>query len=79
MLHLKNMIVDAQEEGGRTKLTIKAERRQKQQAKLDRLREEMTDAEKRLNDQSRKRRLELVDYTAPKRVGLRSEQTAVLR
>ena len=40
-LHLKNMILDAQEEGGKTKLTIKAERRQKQQAKLERLREEI--------------------------------------
>lgn len=49
-LHLKNMILDTQVEGGKTKSAIKAERRKKQQAKLDSLREEMVNAEKRLND-----------------------------
>ena len=43
------MILDAQEEGGKTKIKIKAERRRKHQAKL-RLRDEIMDAENRLND-----------------------------
>ena len=52
-LDLKNLILDASEEGGKTKYQLQSERRQRQNARLDILREEMTIAEKRQNEANR--------------------------
>ena len=42
--HLKNQLLDKNEEGGKTKYQVQAERKQWQQTKLDNLRAEMNDA-----------------------------------
>lgn len=52
-LDLKNLILDASEEGGKTKCQLQSERRQRQNTRLDILREEMTIAEKRQNEANR--------------------------
>ena len=49
-LQLKNQILDTQGGEGKTKSTIRCERRQRQQTKLDTIREGMTSAERRLID-----------------------------
>ena len=68
-LHLKNMILDTQEEGDKTKSAIMCERRQKQEARLESIREDMTNAEKRLIDTNLESGVQADDIT-PEIVGL---------
>ena len=49
-LHLKNLLLDKNEEGGKTKYQVQFERKQRQQTRLDSLRAEMTIDEKRQID-----------------------------
>ena len=49
-LNLKNLLLDKNEEDGKTKHQIQAERKQRQQARLTNLQADMTSAEKRQSD-----------------------------
>ena len=52
-LNLKNLILDMNEEGGKTKHQLQSERRQRHREKLESIRADMSDSEKRQNEANR--------------------------